>query len=1083
MFLRIFIGLLLMKQLNLWTIGNFCPYRPYAINKQWRLFELNCNLCDICIKTNISEILDLNQIALDNYETLLLTNRNLKLRVENKILKKIISLRNISISRVTYDKQMTDMRLEFNTIYRIENDFFLGLANMNSLFLNQNSIKDIEPFSFKDLKKASILSLMSNRLTFIRNNTFNGLVNNVGVLGLESNDISYLELDAFRGLGFKEINLNNNNLKILRKGVFSQAYNLQILYLDSNQIEEIESKTFFDNEKLNSLWLQSNRIKLMRPDIFNRNLNEIKLNSNFIRVFDTESFSNKSSLITFIASNMKIQIIEFKLFRKFRYLQSLDVSNNLLIKIEPNSFSAMSSLKKLNMSHNYLDALEEKLFCSLTSLENLDLSFNEIQVLTKNFLSGLYTLQELHLENNKMKLIEPFGFQDLKSLKNLFLGCNSLTELAHATFLNQTNLASLILNQNCIRSIDFLDALTNLKILDLSSNLITGVEENMFRSTFKTLESLDLNMNRISSFEYSLIGRLKKLKVLKISRIFLSYTNLTEIFVQIPEQLIEIDLSHNTIHFDKEICLPSLMKLKNLFVQNVSFYKTNNSAFEVFFSIASIGTLDVSYNDLRNFTIFFRLLPKNSLYRFFMKNCSLQSLDSIFSIDYGPYDFDFSHNNLSIFPRWQMGGWAGHRFDLSYNRISSIEPGSFSIYVEYINLDYNRIISLNSDQPYGIWSFVGRINILKLSHNRLGQIPPIESESIKDLYLDHNNLTDLRVFNHKNEQIEFLKFRKTSLILLCLDFNRILSIENNAFQHLKKLENFSISYNYLTRIHKIDFFYQYQLKFLNLSHNRIHFIEFDSFENLNNLLSLDLSFNNLTSIENKQFKGLDRLASLFLNNNQDMIRLNSQSFDYLLNIRNIHLDELVVLENECMLVQFKNEFKAERNVNTRYSFYRSLNLISPKFTFDKNQSLLCDFTFELLQFRIHFNLKSDNDNEFFYEKCKLFIIKKSNYFLYSKKNCFNETPEISYDDDSVNMNGENAVTKVLSNLYFLGTIFAILLLLVPGFIYICMNFCDKEYKSSSEKLQKIFETQVISSKGLENKINTDLLIIDEFSTN
>ena len=60
MFFKIFVGLLLMKQFNLWTIGNLCPYRPYGLNNQWGLFELNCNLCDICIKSNISEILDLN---------------------------------------------------------------------------------------------------------------------------------------------------------------------------------------------------------------------------------------------------------------------------------------------------------------------------------------------------------------------------------------------------------------------------------------------------------------------------------------------------------------------------------------------------------------------------------------------------------------------------------------------------------------------------------------------------------------------------------------------------------------------------------------------------------------------------------------------------------------------------------------------------------------------------------------------------------------------------------------------------------------------------------------------------------------
>ena len=102
-----------------------------------------------------------------------------------------------------------------------------------------------------------------------------------------------------------------------------------------------------------------------------------------------------------------------------------------------------------------------------------------------------------------------------------------------------------------------------------------------------------------------------------------------------------------------------------------------------------------------------------------------------------------------------------------------------------------------------------------------------------------------------------------------------------------------------------------------------------------------------------------------------------------------------MIENECMLISFKNEFKVERNIEKKYSFYRSLNLISPQFTFDINQTFLCDFVFKLLQFKIHFNLKSDNDNELFYEKCKIFLIKKSNYFSKSKKECLNEIQEYS----------------------------------------------------------------------------------------
>ena len=518
--------------------------------------------------------------------------------------------------------------------------------------------------------------------------------------------------------------------------------------------------------------------------------------------------------------------------------------------------------------------------------------------------------------------------------------------------------------------------------------------------------------------------------------------NETRSQINIPEELEEITFFNNQIDHIENDFFSGLSILYKLRLNQNNLRGVEPFSFKDLESLILLELMSNKLTKIENNTFiglsYFEgklLLESNDI--------SILEFDANYSPAGGPYDFDFSHNNLTIFPKWEMGGWAGHRFDLSHNQISYIEPLSFSIYVEYINLEYNRIISLNDYQSDGIWTGVGRINILKLSHNYLVQIPSIESDSLRLFYLDHNNLTNLKIFNTKNEQIEFLKFRTTYLVLLSLDFNQIKSIENKTFQHLRKLENLSMSYNHLTRINRIDFYYQYQLKFLNLSQNRIIFIEFDAFENLNNLLILDLSSNNLTLIENGQFKGLVYLTSLYLNNNNKYLkRLKIHSFDFLLNIRNIHLDELVVIENECILISFKNEFKAERNIENKYSFYRSLNLISPLFAFDKNQTFFCDFIFRLLQFKIHFNLKSDYDNELFYEKCKIFLIKKSNYFSNSKKDCLNEMQEYGIENGD-NINEESIAAKVLSNFYYWGTMLALSLLLVPGFIYICMDLLWK----------------------------------------
>jgi Leucine-rich repeat (LRR) protein len=1058
MIFKLFITFLLMQPYNLWSIGTLCPTETQHrfINWQHWLLQLTCNVFGNY--SQINEVLDFNELTLNQEELDLYFG--LKVTVKKKILTKVISKYDETISQINIPLYLREIILFDNKIDRIENDFFSGLIYLSILSLNQNGLREIEPYSFKDLESLKLLELMSNKLTLIRNNTFSGLGNSDGKVILESNDISYLEIDAFKGLGFHEINLNNNNLKSIRKGIFSQTSNLRILYLESNQIIEIESNSFLENEMLTHVFLRSNKIKIIHSNVFNKNLIYLTLNGNFLSNLNSETFADVSSLIELVITNIKLQLVEFK-SDKFKNLEKLDISNNYVIRITQNSFSDMSILKSLNLSHNYLDALEENRFHGLISLEKLDLSFNEIKILTEKFLSGLYFLNELHLENNKMKVIELNAFRDLTKLTSIYLSCNSLTNLAYTTFSSQASLNILVLNQNGLESIDFLDTLQSLKTLDLSNNLVKKVREKDFQTTSKTLELLDLNMNQISYLESSLFGKLPLLKTLRISRTYLDYINLTEIFIQMPDQLNELDIGHNSVHLDQQICSSSLQKIKKIYLQNVTFFNSNGSSFEAFVH-PTLEFLDVSHNDFsgNNTSVFTLLYTKrsNSLHKLLINNCNLQTMSDLNFPYGGPYLYEFSFNNLSTIDQfWSKGGWVDHRVDFSHNQISHIiyDPSSniepFSIYSVYINLEHNKLTKLDAI----MFQYCGSISILKLSYNYLIQIPLIESEGIKELYLDHNNLTNLKIFNSKNEQIEFLKFRNNLLAILTLDFNQIESIENKTFQHLRKLETLSMSNNYFSRINRIDFFYQYQLKFLNLSHNRIQVIEYDSFINLNNLLSLDLSFNELISIENGQFKGLNYLTSLHLNNNHELKQLKSLSFEYLINIRNMRLNELLITEDQCMLIKFKNEFKAERSVENRYLFYRSLNLISPNFNYEKNQTFLCDLTFKLLQFRIHFNLKSDYENELFYEKCKYFIIKKSNRFSKSKKDCFNGSSEISFDDMNINNSDKNIIEKVMSNLYYLGTMFALLLLLMPGFIYVCLDICGRrEHKALPLKQQK-----------------------------
>ena len=364
MFLKLFFTIILIKQGHLWSIGNLCPAETQHryFNRNHGLIQLYCNS-----KGNysqINEILDLNELELTELEELehfYDYGFTITVQVEKKILTKVITKYNETRSQINIPEELEEITFFNNQIDRIENDFFSGLSILYKLGLNQNNLRGVEPFSFKNLESLILLELMSNKLTKIENNTFIGLSCSEGKLLLESNDISILEFDAFKGLGFKEINLNNNNLKIIRKGVFSQAFNLEVLYLESNQITEIESNSFIENERLTTVWLEFNKIKFIHLNLFNKNLIKLRLNTNYLSNLDSETFADESELVELYITDMKLQLIDFKL-NKFSKLEKLDISNNYVIQIKQNSFSGLPSLKRFNLSHNYLDALADSRF-------------------------------------------------------------------------------------------------------------------------------------------------------------------------------------------------------------------------------------------------------------------------------------------------------------------------------------------------------------------------------------------------------------------------------------------------------------------------------------------------------------------------------------------------------------------------------------------------------------------------------------------------------------------------------------------------------------------------------------------------
>ena len=297
---------------------------------------------------------------------------------------------------------------------------------------------------------------------------------------------------------------------------------------------------------------------------------------------------------------------------------------------------------------------------------------------------------------------------------------------------------------------------------------------------------------------------------------------------------------------------------------------------------------------------------------------------------------------------------------------------------------------------------------------------------VEDLYFNNNNITTLK-----------LSYLIMSMITLNINSNNIFQIDTNAFLNCKQLVNLSISDNKLSQINKNNFYNQFKLKYLNLSHNRLYLIEADSFQNLLNLLSLDLSFNRLTTIENNVFKGLFNLNDLYLNN-VEMFELKNDSFNYLNKLTTIYLNESAIIEYKCMFMHSIRRY-IQRNVsNGKLVFYKSFNLISAVSNHsDINLDIFyCELTFQFLQFKVYFNLKTENENELFYLKCSDMMSKKKNNYNHSFQKCF---ANFRFKDDA-SLNNDFSDTqiiayKVFSDVMFIWAWIFLFILTASAFVF------------------------------------------------
>ena len=164
----------------------------------------------------------------------------------------------------------------------------------------------------------------------------------------------------------------------------------------------------------------------------------------------------------------------------------------------------MMQIEVLNLSRNKIQDIADCAFCLSTKLTHIDISQNGLLEIGNIFGSQIYeNLKYFSLSHNMIQVPvktfpsvpkcfnKKFCFQDISKTIKKFPGLEAvhlskmnIISIPSDMFTDNIFLKTINLSSNYLVTFDngIIDSMRHLQVLDLSSNLIMGLEENFFKS-------------------------------------------------------------------------------------------------------------------------------------------------------------------------------------------------------------------------------------------------------------------------------------------------------------------------------------------------------------------------------------------------------------------------------------------------------------------------------------------------------------------------------------------------------------------------------------------------------------------------
>ncbi|MBN3305000.1 LRRT1 protein, partial [Amia calva] len=191
------------------------------------------------------------------------------------------------------------------------------------------------------------------------------------------------------------------------------------------------------------------------------------------------------------------------------------------------------------------------------------------------------------------------------------------------------------------------------------------------------------------------------------------------------------------------------------------------------------------------------------------------------------------------------------------------------LYCESLNL---------TEMPRNLSGIMG----LSLRYNSLSELRDGQFVGLMQLtwlYLDHNHIYSV-------EENAFQRLRRVKELIL--SSNKIETLPNSTFSPMPNLRNLDLSYNNLQALEPDLFHGLRKLTTLHLRSNALKYVPVRIFQDCRSMQFLDLGYNQLQSLARNSFAGLFKLTELHLEHNE-LVKVNLAHFPRLISLRTLYM--------------------------------------------------------------------------------------------------------------------------------------------------------------------------------------------------